>query len=74
VDAPVATLPVPEQPAGRLALTIAMASYQVDDGMIEEYRRTTPDDVTLLELASWASLAAARRVSTWLAEARPAAA
>jgi alkylhydroperoxidase family enzyme len=74
VDAPVATLPVDQQAAGRLALTIAMASYQVDDGMVEEFRRTAPDDVTLLELASWASLAAARRVSTWVAQARPAAA
>lgn len=74
VDAPVATLPAAEQAAGRLALTIAMASYQVDDEMVARFRETAPDDVTLLELASWASMAAARRVSTWLAEVRPAAA
>jgi AhpD family alkylhydroperoxidase len=74
VDAPVATLPVAEQAAGRLALTIALASYQVDDEMVAAFRRTAPDDATLLELASWSSLAAARRISTWLAEARPAAA
>lgn len=74
VDDPVATLSVADQPAGRLALTIALASYQVDEAMVEEFRRTAPDDGTLVELASWASMSAARRVSTWLAEARPAAA
>jgi AhpD family alkylhydroperoxidase len=74
VDDPVATLPLAEQPAGRLALTIAMASYQVDEGMVAEFRRTSPDDETLVELAAWASMSAARRISTWLAEARPAAA
>lgn len=74
VDAPVATLPATEQAAGRLALTIALASYQVDDEMVAEFRRTAPDDVTLLELAAWTSMAAARRISTWLARTRPAAA
>lgn len=74
VVGPVATLPADEQPAGRLALTIAMASFQVDDGLIEDYRRTAPDDETLVELAAWSSMAAARRISSWLAEARPAAA
>jgi AhpD family alkylhydroperoxidase len=74
VDDPVATLPVADQPAGRLALTIALASYQVDEAMVEEFRRTAPEDGTLVELASWSSMTAARRVSTWLAEARPAAA
>lgn len=73
-DAPVATLPAAERAAGRLALTIALASYQVDDEMVAEFRRGAPDDVTLLELASWSSMAAARRVSTWVARARPAAA
>jgi hypothetical protein len=74
VDDPVATLPAEEQAAGRLALTIALASYQVDETMVEEFRRTAPEDGTLVELASWSSMTAARRVSTWLAEARPAAA
>lgn len=74
VDAPVATLPPSEQAAGRLALTIAMASYQVDDAMVAEFRAIAPEDITLVELASWASMAAARRISTWLAQARPAAA
>ncbi|HEX6358911.1 carboxymuconolactone decarboxylase family protein [Actinophytocola sp.] len=74
VNDPVATLPPEDQPAGRLALTIAMASYQVDEDMVNAFRQSAPDDGTLVELASWASMAAARRISTWLAEARPAAA
>lgn len=74
VDDPVATLPVADQAAGRLALTIALASYQVDEAMVAEFRHTAPDDGTLVELASWSSMTAARRVSTWLAEARPTAA
>jgi AhpD family alkylhydroperoxidase len=74
VEDPVATLPPSERAAGRLALTIALASFQVDEGMVEEFRRTAPEDEALLELASWAGMAAARRISSWLAEARPAAA
>jgi AhpD family alkylhydroperoxidase len=56
-----------DQPAGRLALAIALASYQVDEGLVDAFRRTAPGDDTLVELAGWASMAAARRVSTWLA-------
>ncbi|HEY7596952.1 MAG TPA: carboxymuconolactone decarboxylase family protein [Actinophytocola sp.] len=74
VDEPVATLPAADQAAGRLALVVALASYQVDDGMVDEVKRAGADDATLVELAAWASLAAARRVGTWLAEARAAAA
>jgi AhpD family alkylhydroperoxidase len=74
LDGPVATLPEAQQPAGRLALVIAMASYQVDEAMVEEFRATAPGDATLVQLASWSSMAAARRISTWLAQARPAAA
>jgi Carboxymuconolactone decarboxylase family len=63
--------PLPEQdrPAGRLALAVALASYQVDDDLVADFRRTAPDDDTLIELASWAGAAAARRISTWIAPA-----
>jgi AhpD family alkylhydroperoxidase len=67
-----AELPEAERAAGRLALAIALASYQVDEGLVTAYRATTPDDGTLLELAAWASMAAARRAGTWLAETDPA--
>lgn len=63
----VAGLPAADQAAGRLAMVIAFASYQVDDELVGAFRRTTPQDGALVELAAWASLAAARRISTWLA-------
>lgn len=67
VDDAVAGLPVADQPAGRLALVIALSSFQLDDGLVEDFRRTAPGDDTLVELAAWASMAAARRISAWLA-------
>jgi alkylhydroperoxidase family enzyme len=55
----IADLPVPERAAARLALLTALASYQVGDETITEFRRHHPGDVTLLEAAAWASFAAA---------------
>ncbi|HET9139996.1 carboxymuconolactone decarboxylase family protein [Actinophytocola sp.] len=68
----VAGLPEADAAAGRLALAIALASYQVDESLIDAYRATGPGDGELVELAAWASMAAARRISTWLAAANPA--
>ncbi len=59
-------LPASDRPAGRLALAVALASYQVDEDLVGEFRRTAPGDATLVELAAWTSMAAARRVSSWL--------
>ncbi|MGH3756338.1 carboxymuconolactone decarboxylase family protein [Actinophytocola sp.] len=67
----VAELAAADRPAGSLALAIALASYQVDEGLVDAFRRTAPGDDTLVELAAWASMTAARRVSTWLAVASP---
>jgi len=69
VEDAVAGLAAADRPSGRLALLTAMASYQVDDLVVDEFRAVRPDDSTLVELTSWASLAAARRVGTWLAKA-----
>ncbi|HEV7648537.1 MAG TPA: carboxymuconolactone decarboxylase family protein [Actinophytocola sp.] len=65
----VATLPERERAAGRLALFVALASYQVDDEMVDDLRRTGADDRALVELVSWASMAAARRVGSLLGTA-----
>ncbi len=62
----VAALPYAERPAGRLAILTALASYQVDQSVVDEFRRDRPDDETLIGLTSWASLAAARRVGSLL--------
>ena len=69
VDDAVAGLPEADQPSGRLAMVVALASYQVDDGLVEAFRRTAPGDDRLVELAAWASMTAARQASTWLTAA-----
>jgi AhpD family alkylhydroperoxidase len=65
LDRPVAGLAAMDRPSGRLALLVAFASYQVDDAVIGEFRRAGAGDRELVELASWASLAAARRTGGW---------
>jgi AhpD family alkylhydroperoxidase len=66
LDRAVAGLPELERPAGRLALLAALASYQVTDRHVAEFRGTGQDDATLVELTSWASLTAARHIGTEL--------
>ena len=61
----VAGLPDADRSAGRLALLTALASYQVDDSVVAEFRRDRPEDRTLIELTAWASLTAARQVGAW---------
>jgi alkylhydroperoxidase family enzyme len=61
----VAELPPAERAAGRLALLAALASYQVDDAVVGEFRAGHADDRTLVEAAAWASYAAARHVGSW---------
>jgi AhpD family alkylhydroperoxidase len=70
-DAAVTGLPHAQRPAGRLALLTAFASYQVVPPDIDDYRRDQPGDTSLIQLTSWASMTAARRVGTWLTPAGP---
>ncbi|MER7007250.1 carboxymuconolactone decarboxylase family protein [Dactylosporangium sp. NPDC000555] len=58
----VAGLPPADRAAARLALLTALASHQVGDDVIGEFRRHHPDDATLIEAAGWAAFAAASRV------------
>ena len=62
---PLQTVPAEARPAARLALLTAMASYQVDDSVVEECRREVQDDAALIEIAAWAAMAAARHVAGW---------
>jgi hypothetical protein len=55
-----------DRAAGRLALLTALASYQIDQSVVDEFRREHPEDGTLVELISWSSMAAARRVGSWI--------
>jgi AhpD family alkylhydroperoxidase len=66
VEDALSALPLAHQPAGRLALLTALASYQVDRSVIDEFRSAGASDAALVELTSWASLAAARRAGTWI--------
>ncbi|RSM78056.1 alkylhydroperoxidase [Amycolatopsis sp. WAC 01375] len=58
----ITVLPASERAAGRLALVTAMASYQVDETVVAEFRRVHREDRALVEVTSWASMAAARRI------------
>ncbi|TDD35515.1 carboxymuconolactone decarboxylase family protein [Actinomadura sp. KC06] len=60
----VSGLPEEDRPAGRLALLTALASYQVGDSAIEDFRRDHPGDATLIELTAWAAFAAARHIGS----------
>jgi hypothetical protein len=67
----VARLPAPDRAAGRLALLVAFAAYQVDADLVERVRAGADggrpaDDATLIALASWAAFAAAARAGSWL--------
>ena len=66
VESAVSGLPAADRAAGRLALLTALASAQVDRSVVRMFRASRPDDSTLVELTAWASLAAARRVGTWI--------
>jgi AhpD family alkylhydroperoxidase len=66
VEDAVAPLPATQRSAGRLALLTAFASYQIDQSVIDRFRADHPDDGSLVDLTSWASLAAARRIGSWM--------
>ncbi len=68
VDEALADAKTAHLPAARLMLTTALASYQVDAGLIEDFRSQYPDDAQLIAATAWASFTAARRVGLWLAE------
>lgn len=63
-------LPAAERPIARLALLTAFAPHQVDTAVVEACQL---DDRTLIELTSWASMAAARQIGerVWLAAEKP---
>ena len=53
--------------AARLSLLTALASYQVDASVIEEFRSQYCEDSQLIAATAWASFTAARRTGEWLA-------
>jgi AhpD family alkylhydroperoxidase len=53
--------------AARLTLLTALASYQIDTSVIEEFQSQYPEDSQLIAATAWASFTAARRAGEWLA-------
>jgi AhpD family alkylhydroperoxidase len=51
--------------AARLTLLTALASYQVDSRVVEDFQSQYPDDAQLIAATAWASFTAARRISSW---------
>lgn len=66
LDEAVAKVPAADRDAAGLALATAFSSYRVTPDVIARFRRTRADDKALIELTSWASLAAARHMATLL--------
>ncbi|MDI1461473.1 carboxymuconolactone decarboxylase family protein [Catellatospora sp. KI3] len=61
----IAGLAPADQAAARLALLTALASYQVDAEVVDEFRAWHSGEAKLVEATAWASCAAARRVGAW---------
>ena len=62
----IANLDDVHKPAARLALLTALASYQVDEGVINAFRAYQPGDDELINATAWASFTATRRIGSWL--------
>ena len=67
VERVIADLSAGDRPAARLALLVALASFQIDTDVIQAFRAQHPSDADLIAATAWASFAAARRAGTLLA-------
>lgn len=74
VDERVTGLATGDRAAGRLALLVAIAPHQVSAGEVADFAAIQEGEKALIQIASWSSLAAARRVMRRMlgAAARPA--
>jgi len=71
-DEAVAQLDEADRPAGRLAALTAFAPHQVGKADIDDFRSAAKaGDEAVVSLTSWASMAAARTVGSWLREQSP---
>lgn len=61
----VAPLEDDQKAVARLALLSARAAWQVDEKIIQDFRRVHSDDATLVRTAAWAAFSAARRIGSW---------
>ncbi|MHC4353072.1 MAG: carboxymuconolactone decarboxylase family protein [Planctomycetota bacterium] len=56
-----------ERNKARLALIVAKASYQIDDGAIEKVVRQGLTEADLVKLGAWSALLGAKTISNWCA-------
>ncbi len=68
LEAPLGKIKDAWKPAARLALLAAFAPYRVDPELIGSVRMRNPGDEHLLGSTAWASLAAARKIGTWISD------
>jgi len=66
VEDAVVDLPKDDQIPGKLALLTALASYQVDEELIKQFRQQFPNDEQIIGITAWASFVASRRIASWL--------
>jgi AhpD family alkylhydroperoxidase len=69
LDQAVAAASPGDQPAIRLALLTAVASYRVTEADVIAYRAQRDADEDLIGLLSWSAFSAARRIGAWTAAA-----
>jgi hypothetical protein len=71
-DEAVAGLDETDRPAGRLAILTALAPHQVGQADVDGFRAAAKSgDEAVVSLTSWASMAVARTVGSWLREQSP---
>jgi hypothetical protein len=71
-DEAVAVLDATDRPAGRLAILTALAPHQVGKADVNGFRSAARSgDEAVVGLTSWASMAVARTVGSWLREQSP---
>ncbi|WP_179233060.1 carboxymuconolactone decarboxylase family protein [Paenibacillus rigui] len=66
VEQVVKPLDAPSQAAARLCLLTAIAPYQIDDTLIDEFRAFFIEDRQLLNVLAWASFTVARKIGSHL--------
>lgn len=65
VDQAMVSVQAADRPPAKLALLVALASYQVDDAIVNDARASLGSDREVIEVAAWAAMLAARRVGSW---------
>lgn len=66
VDDVVEEVAAPMRPATRFALLTALAPYQIDTQIVEDFRAESATDEHIVAAAAWSAFAAVRRINQWI--------